>query len=93
MLHAQSSKGTARRNHLVNAVTFGVRRAWENLFLIGGTIVAILAIVVVVYCLSRWPDFIYHMELSLARLVLQLVPVGLFAIALAIPKLPQRAND
>ena len=37
------------------------------------------------YLLSTWSDFELHMELSLSRLLLQLAPVALLTIALAVP--------
>ena len=37
------------------------------------------------YLLSTWTDFGLHMELSLSRLLLQLAPVALLTIALAVP--------
>jgi hypothetical protein len=73
--------------------TLGLRREWRNAGLFATALGMVLGIIVVVFSLSTWPDYLYHMDLSLVRLILQLVPTALLAIALAIPKLPPRTKD
>jgi hypothetical protein len=42
------------------------------------------------FVLSAWPELQSHLDLALSRLILQLVPITLLLIGLAVPRLPSR---
>ncbi len=66
-------------------VALAVHGRFQRLLRCGISIVGPMVAFAPAYVLSTWPSYLWHMELSLPRLLLQLTPVAVLMIALAIP--------
>jgi len=61
--------------------------------ILGTCILVPIGLYCATYLFSAWPDLVAHVESSLPRLLLQLVPAGWLAIALAIAPVPRRNSS